>query len=425
MPVLLALLLFLPIKSFPCSWSALLPKVDEYENRGTKEINSSVPIAAEYCLAEKDFNVINGNSEFSVQKGELCLVNILDTITKIYPYEYEYLRKCWWADIHQSFDLSFEDKKRRTTITTGTAYTLRHNGYNYKLSNEKIRTVDEYHSLLGDKFYFGLQYRKFWSGENITAMPKIMPIEWKLSGVGKCSLENEKYYSYFFFGKYNIRIKGKCSENDLKKIIEAEEKEGRESAKEYGLDCYIPNPDPEKCPHKRAENYITAEYCLISDIKDDRWKLLSYERAVPLTIKILTKSSDYHPKLNVDLDTDIKFGNFAMPGGKSFECYKNTSLSEKYPCRGDIDEEYNIYDTFDTLLINYKARNMDSAKVSALFGKVFPIKWDLKFEIDYQPHNLSGSHNIKISGYCNKEQLKKIAEDKKKENREAGKSELR
>jgi len=75
----------------------------------------------------------------------------------------------------------------------------------------------DFHTKMGNRFYFGLQYKKSWVSKNIETMPKVMPIEWKLSGTGKCSSE-EKYYSYFFFGTYNIRITGKCNKEDLEKI---------------------------------------------------------------------------------------------------------------------------------------------------------------------------------------------------------------
>ena len=184
--------------AFSSSLSALLPYIHKYDSKGTKIINGTVPIAAEYCLQDA-----------------LRLVNVLDTITKIYPYEYEELRECEWVDIHQKFELKFGDKYYNSgTIASGTYYSERYNGYDYGYVPETGKTVEDYHAALKDKFYFGIQYMRIWDSEileknGITPnYAGVMPIEWKLSGVGKCS--QEKYYSYFFSGTYNIRITGKC-----------------------------------------------------------------------------------------------------------------------------------------------------------------------------------------------------------------------
>jgi len=221
--------------AFPsgCGWSVLLPNIDKYQSKGTQKINSSMPIAAEYCLQE------NYNSESLPQRvmdslslienvtGKLTLrlVNVLDTLTKIYPYKYEDLRKCEWIDFHQRYDLKFGNEFYGSgTITSGTHYSMRYNGYDYDYVPKTGKTVNDYYASLMDKFYFGLQYMKIWNNEILeknginSNYTGIMPIEWKLSGVGKCVPEKEEYYSYFFSGTYKIYITGKCNEKDFKGI---------------------------------------------------------------------------------------------------------------------------------------------------------------------------------------------------------------
>ncbi|MDR0518399.1 MAG: hypothetical protein LBH25_15310 [Fibromonadaceae bacterium] len=156
------------------------------------------------------------------------------------------------------------------------------------------------------------------------------------------------------------------------------------------------------------EDNIIAKYCLSSD-KDGEWELLSYERFIPLTIKIQTKSNEYNGFLGANLNADIKFiSGYNMNTG-SFGCTSSLgTLKKGYICRGNTDIEYNIYDYLDTLHTDYNLPKIDSAGISVLFEKVFPVKWNLDYSIDNQPLNISGIYNVKISGFCNKEQLKKI-----------------
>jgi hypothetical protein len=162
--------------------------------------------------------------------------------------------------------------------------------------------------------------------------------------------------------------------------------------------------------NSKSKKFITAEYCISSDAAEG-WKLLSYERFVPLAIKIQTEGFNYTFTSRASFDADIKFSS---PIGFSTIVASARCNKDKW-CRNilKINEEYNIYDIFDVLYIDESLQKIDSAQISTLFGKVFPIKWEAKFDIDGQPHSLSGSYNIKISGMCSKEQLKKIEEKKK------------
>jgi hypothetical protein len=166
-----------------------------------------------------------------------------------------------------------------------------------------------------------------------------------------------------------------------------------------------------------AEEYITAEYCLFFDTQNDGcisfdgWKLLLYEQFIPSIFKIQAKSYDNSSSISANLDADIKFSaNF---GDVSSVCMGiDPDPKRWYKCRVGFDREYNIYEYFDTL---HSEQKIDTVQIVTLFDKIFLVKWNLKFKRDNQPHKLSGSYNSKISGVCNKEQLKKIAESKKNE----------
>jgi hypothetical protein len=157
-------------------------------------------------------------------------------------------------------------------------------------------------------------------------------------------------------------------------------------------------------------NSTATECCSNSDKYYKRWKLLHYEQYVPLIIKIQTKGYKYNSIMSVYLDADIKFDTSFLTGS-SVGCVSGKYFNCK-PEKEDIDEEYNIYDSLNILY--FYSPKTDTVEIPALFGKVFPVKWILEFEADNQPLNISGSYNIKISGFCTKEQLKKIAEDKRK-----------
>ncbi|MCL2281968.1 MAG: hypothetical protein FWC26_01460 [Fibromonadales bacterium] len=150
---------------------------------------------------------------------------------------------------------------------------------------------------------------------------------------------------------------------------------------------------------------ITAEYCMSWDA-DRGWKLLRYEQYAPLILNIQTKSYDYDYTISVSLDADIKFSTIFLKQFGSTRIGYNPNTKKGFKGKIDRNEEHNIYDSFGTLY-TYQQK-IDTAKISVLFNKVFPVKWNIKFEIDYQPLDLSGSYNAKISGICNEEQLKKI-----------------
>lgn len=191
----------------------------------------------------------------------------------------------------------------------------------------------------------------------------------------------------------------------------------------------------EKNKVNRADSlkkYITAEYCLNYDSErkwtlDDSekgWKLLLYKSIIPLTIKLQSKSYNYFGNISYNLDWDIQprslgFGSI-KPGGVC-SSYGN---GKTYDCKMERNEEYDMYgEEFKELYLNSLLQKTDTAKISTLFNPKKSLKWNLNFEIDYQSHNLSGTHNIYISGICTEEQLKEI--EKSKEMKEKSKNNVK
>jgi hypothetical protein len=202
-----------------------------YEIR--KEIRNNIPIAAEYCILKSIKKDIYGEQE-------VRLTNILDT-TKFYPYEYRDLRNCTWND-KPSFSLIYVPRHLLDDIID--AHSVKNKGYKDSDVPKTAKTVTDYHAVLKDKFYIGLKYQKVWSGKifkerELKLLPRyytseelmepldsnyigVATVLWELSDVcvsrQKEKRENDIYYS--IGGEYSIRITGKCTKADMKKLQE-------------------------------------------------------------------------------------------------------------------------------------------------------------------------------------------------------------
>jgi len=180
-----------------------------------KEIRNAVPIAAEYCLLESSKNMYG--------KWEIRLINILDT-TKIHPYEYEDLRNCIWKD-EPELHLMLGPYYYVDVDTRGKQY----NGYNNNDIPETVKTIADYHDIFKDKFYIRTKYQKIWSSKIFedkgivlnSNYIGVVPISWALGDFCLPKKEEKKDNTYYTIaGNYNIRIIGKCSKADLKKLKE-------------------------------------------------------------------------------------------------------------------------------------------------------------------------------------------------------------
>jgi hypothetical protein len=184
-------------------------------NQVYKTIRNIMPITAEYCLLESSKKELYG-------KWEVRLTNILDTITKIYPYEYEDLRNCIWNEDPYLWLVSSLDYVDRRNI--------QNNGYNDSDVPETANTIADYYNILRDKFYIGIKYQKVWSGNTFEFVEitlnsnytGVVPVSWTLGGPVCLPIkENQKDNTcYTFEGEYSIRITGKCTKADMKKLQE-------------------------------------------------------------------------------------------------------------------------------------------------------------------------------------------------------------
>jgi len=162
-----------------------------------RKINSAMPIFAEYCLQE--------------DKLDLRLVKILDTITKIYPYEYEEIRECSWnVSKFCSIGIPTNDGIG-PFLSCGTE-----NGYIlFPEMKKKINKVKEYHSFFKEKFYVGIPYADYLPKidrkelESYKNLDGTLTIEWSI--YGSCPPKEGKN-KHFFTGSYKIRITGECKD---------------------------------------------------------------------------------------------------------------------------------------------------------------------------------------------------------------------
>jgi len=179
-----------------------------------REINSVTPIFAEYCLQEY---YDNKEKRKIPDKWDLRLVEILDTITKIYPYEYEEIRECIWDESNFcSIDIPNKyDSLENTWTIFGPALTCdRENGYLlYPEMKNKINKVKEYNSFFKEKFYISIPYSNYWPKidrkelESYKNIDGSLTIEWNIRV--RCP-PKENNSKHFFSGSYNIRIIGEC-----------------------------------------------------------------------------------------------------------------------------------------------------------------------------------------------------------------------
>jgi len=179
-----------------------------------RKINPTMPIFAEYCLQEESY------------KWNLRLVKILDTITKIYPYEYEEIRECVWNVSHICsiyVPSKYDSLKNIWTSGIGRgSFCGMENGYIlFPEMKNKINKVKEYHSFFKEKFYVSVPYSHYWLGidqeelESYKNLNGILTINWTI--YGGCPPKEDKN-KHFFSGSYNIRIIGKCPKGIKNKL---------------------------------------------------------------------------------------------------------------------------------------------------------------------------------------------------------------
>jgi uncharacterized protein YlzI (FlbEa/FlbD family) len=161
----------------------------------------------------------------------------------------------------------------------------------------------------------------------------------------------------------------------------------------------------------KEERFVFAEYCIHFDSEyrghgeKGIWQLTRIEQFMPMpNIKIdLWCSKSYFNSTDVG---NIN-GKIVMGSGYFKEIQ---SCAANYDCGFEINNEYKIGEDFETILTTVA----DSTQALSLINKIHSFKWSMNFKCSEKKlYDLSGIFDIKISGFCNKEQLKKIEEIKK------------
>jgi hypothetical protein len=157
-----------------------------------------------------------------------------------------------------------------------------------------------------------------------------------------------------------------------------------------------------------AKHSAISNYCLHFDTsKDSIWKLLLYERIAPLPTKIQKKCEVYSISIKINLEELFKSKGPTINGGCITTCTGNCEKASN-KCSSNLDESYSIYDDMNYFDINYCFKNIDVDKISRLFNKYIPIKWELEVSCNGVTGKIPTENNyIYISGICNEEQLKK------------------
>jgi hypothetical protein len=157
----------------------------------------------------------------------------------------------------------------------------------------------------------------------------------------------------------------------------------------------------------KEESFVFAEYCIYynKNKKDGAWQLARTEQFMPMpSIKIGVECVR-----NYFISTDV--GNFnekIVIGSGYFKKWDSCVTG----CSYEINDEYKIDEDFETIF----TMAADSIQALSLTNKIFSFKWNMDFTCNEKKlYDLSGIFDVKISSFCNKEQLKKIEESKKNE----------
>ena len=169
-----------------------------------------------------------------------------------------------------------------------------------------------------------------------------------------------------------------------------------------------------------AKDSVIAEYCLHYDAqKDSIWKLFLYEQIAPLSMGMQKECGSYSISNKITLEAGEIFPR--EPSLLSAFCTKTCIGSKKTceererdKCKIDINKSHSIYDFISDFSINSCFKEIGIDKISHLFNRHLPIKWDLKVSCDDEKIPVLGSHYIYISEICNEKQLEKIKENKLK-----------
>jgi len=154
-----------------------------------------------------------------------------------------------------------------------------------------------------------------------------------------------------------------------------------------------------------ARHSAIAKYCLNYG---GYWELLPYEQISPFEIRIQKECRIYSLGGTTNLEPSGMFSGMMFGGSGSCIAYTNIDPNKKRECKADTIEFCN--DCIGEFIFNSCYLHKETDNISFLFDKYLPIKWDLRISCDGEKSQIPTPENyyIYISGFCNKEQLKKI-----------------
>ena len=162
--------------------------------------------------------------------------------------------------------------------------------------------------------------------------------------------------------------------------------------------CYSKNVDDE-------EKYnVIAEYCAYPSATTHKvWNLSVYRQVIPFRFSVRTITGLYSAMVSMVLD---------VPLNRKIELiYGNIASARGTPWGIEINESQGTY-TYD--IYEEDLETNDSLHLPDLFGKTYPLHWEIEIGVGPHKQKMVGDHTVYLSGFCTDEQLKVIQERKKK-----------
>lgn len=153
-----------------------------------------------------------------------------------------------------------------------------------------------------------------------------------------------------------------------------------------------------------VEKYkIVAEYCAypITD-RHGVWGVSVYNQVIPIQFSVRTITGLYSAMVSLILNGPMKDNPQLI--------YGNIASVKGTPWGIELNESQGTY-TYD--IYEKDLETNDSLHLPELFGKIYPLHWEIEMGVGIHKQKMSGDHHVYISGFCTDEQLKSIQERKK------------
>lgn len=154
-----------------------------------------------------------------------------------------------------------------------------------------------------------------------------------------------------------------------------------------------------------VEKYnIVAEYCAYPTVdRHGVWDLSVYRQVIPFRFSVRTVTGLYSAMVSLVLNGPMKDNPQLI--------YGNIASVKGTPWGIELNESQGTY-TYD--IYEKDLETNDSLHLPELFGKTYPLHWEIEMDMGPHKQKMVGDHTVYISGFCTEEQLKLIQERKKK-----------